>query len=353
MDGFSQRWKDFPDYILGITKEIWEERGLHTLHECYAEDLPMRFPSGMLRGRRAVIDGTRATLVEFPDRQLLGEDVIWSEDATGHLLSSHRLMTTGTHLGHGFFGPPTGKRFEVRAIADCAARANYIDDEWLCRDTSGIVRQLGMEPLAFARDLIAREGGAERAVRPFHPRDDVEGPYRGTGNDDDWGRDYADILTRMMDGDELSLVAQRYDRACRTEFPGARGGWSWPFAEQMWMGLRAAFPSAAFRIEHRIGREDPMRPPRAAVRWSLTGTHDGRGMFGEPTGAEVHVMGFTHAEFGPWGLRREYTVYDEISIWKQILLHAGAVDDAPAPVAPGMGALGGGEAGAETGMSYG
>jgi len=26
--GFSQRWKDFPDYILGITEEIWENRGL-------------------------------------------------------------------------------------------------------------------------------------------------------------------------------------------------------------------------------------------------------------------------------------------------------------------------------------
>jgi hypothetical protein len=32
------------------------------------------------------------------------------------------------------------------------------------------------------------------------------------------------------------------------------------------------------------------------------------------------VLGITHAEFGPWGLRREYTLYDETAIWKQILL---------------------------------
>jgi hypothetical protein len=31
-------------------------------------------------------------------------------------------------------------------------------------------------------------------------------------------------------------------------------------------------------------------------------------------------MGFTHAEFGPWGLRREFSLWDEVSIWKQILL---------------------------------
>jgi hypothetical protein len=89
------------------------------------------------------------------------------------------------------------------------------------------------------------------------------------------------------------------------------------------MALRAAFPSAAFRVEHRIGREDPRMPPRAAIRWSLHGRHDGWGAFGRPSGAEVYVMGMTHAEFGLWGLRREWTLIDETAIWKQILLHTG------------------------------
>ena len=38
-------------------------------------------------------------------------------------------------------------------------------------------------------------------------------------------------------------------------------------------------------------------------------------------------MGLSHAEFGPWGLRREYVVYDEVAVWKQILLHTGQVAD--------------------------
>ena len=32
LPGFDARWKDVPDYILGITKDIWEDRGIHTLH---------------------------------------------------------------------------------------------------------------------------------------------------------------------------------------------------------------------------------------------------------------------------------------------------------------------------------
>ena len=93
--------------------------------------------------------------------------------------------------------------------------------------------------------------------------------------------------------------------------------------DEFWMGLRASFPSAKFEIHHQIGREDPMMPPRAAIRWSLQGKHDGWGAFGNPTGADVYIMGVCHAEFGPWGLRREFALYDETAIWKQILLQTG------------------------------
>ncbi|MGB1009016.1 MAG: ester cyclase [Thiolinea sp.] len=322
MKGFDERWRDLPDYILGITHEIWEQRGLATLHDYYAKDLPMRFPSGLLVGNQAVIDGTLATLAEFPDRQLLGEDVIWSGDEEQGFLSSHRLITTGTHLGHGLFGKPTGKRFEARAIADCAVKDNVIYDEWLVRDTSAIVKQLGMKPKRFTRKLIQREGGPKHCTKPFTPEQDVDGGYQTQGNENEWGQRLADILSSMMCKD-FSVIRREYDRACRIEHPGGAGGWSWDFVDQVWMQLRSAFPTATFSIDHQIGRSDPHQLHRAAVRWSLSGKHSGAGNFGRPSGAEVYIMGFTHAEFGPWGLKREYTLFDEISVWKQILLHRG------------------------------
>lgn len=322
MKGFQDRFTDLPDYILKITKEIWEDRGLATLHHYYAPDIPMRFPSGLVIGNKSVIDGTLATLAEFPDRRLLGEDVIWSGDEDEGFLSSHRIVTTGTHLGNGAFGKATGKYFEIRVLADCAARNNVIYDEWLVRDVSGIVKQLGLKPRAFARAQIRDEGGPENATRPFTADQDVQGGYTSRGNDNEWGQRLADILTRIMSKD-IAVIRAEYDRAVRVEHPGATGGWSWDWAETRWMQVRAAFPSATFRVHHVIGRSDPAQPHRAAVRWSLDGAHDGNGPFGKPTGAPVHIMGITHAEFGPWGLRREFTLFDEIAIWKQILLHQG------------------------------
>jgi len=80
MKGFSQKFKDFPDYIIGITKEIWEDRGVGTLHDYYAEDIVVRSPMGIQRGNAQVMASTMATINEFPDRELFADDVIWSDD---------------------------------------------------------------------------------------------------------------------------------------------------------------------------------------------------------------------------------------------------------------------------------
>jgi hypothetical protein len=268
-----------------------------------------------------------ATLAEFPDRQLLGEDVIWCGTPEAGMLSSHRILSTATHLGDGVYGAATGRALRYRIIADCHARANAIDDEWLIRDQGAIVRQMGWEPHAYARDLIAREGGPEGCVMPLTPETDVPGPYAGRGNDDEWGARHADLLTRIM-GADMAAIPAVYDRAAQVEYPGGATGHGHGPADRFWMGLRASFPSAEFAIHHVIGRHDPLMPPRSAVRWSIWGRHDGWGALGPPTGAQVYVLGISHAEWGslgaaPASLRREFTLYDETAVWKQIALHTG------------------------------
>jgi hypothetical protein len=322
MKGFDKRWKDFPDYIFGITREIWENRGIDTLHDYYASDIIVRSPAGITRGCEGVIGSTMAVLSEFPDRALLGEDVIWCGTPEEGLLSSHRIVSTATHHGDGIYGKASGKKLVYRIIADCHVINNRVNDEWLIRDQGAIVRQMGLDPREYAADLIQREGGPDSCTRPLSPANDITGPYRGRGNDNEWGQAYADILTRIMNGN-LAVIPEKYDRACQLEYPGGMTSYSHAAADRFWIGLRASLPSAQFRIEHQIGREDDRMPPRAALRWSLFGTHDGWGSLGEPTGAEVYVMGACHAEFGPWGLRREYVALDETAIWKQIVLHTG------------------------------
>ena len=322
MQDFDAKYTDLPDYILKCTAQIWEGRDIAALNWHYAKDIVVRSPAGARLSNKAGIVNTMATLSEFPDRVLLGEDVIWSGSPEEGFLSSHRILSKASHSRDGVFGPATGRKLIFRTIADCHVIANVMDDEWLIRDQGAIVRQLGQTAESYARAAIEAEGGPEKATRPLTPETDIIGPYTGHGNDNEWGAKLGDILTRIM-GAEFSVISSDYDRACHLEYPSGVTANGHEAADYFWLGLRSSFPSAQFSIDHQIGREDPMMPPRAAVRWSLTGLHDGWGALGRPSGAPVHVMGITHAEFGPWGLRREYTLFDETAVWKQIVLATG------------------------------
>jgi predicted ester cyclase len=318
MKGFDKQYSDLPDYILKCTAQIWEGRDIASLDWHYADDIFIRTPSGFSRGNEAGKSNTMATLAEFPDRQLFGEDVIWCGDDEQGFLSSHRIVSSATHRG-GAFGPATGKRVVFRTVADTFCRENRIWDEWLIRDNAAIAVQIGTNPKDMARSIIAR--GDDDF--PFTPESNVVGLYTGSGNDNEWGQRHASILQRVMNA-EFSIIPQEYDRACHLSFPRGEDAHGWAEADKFWVGVRSAFPAAEFKIEHQIGRVDDLLSPRSAIRWSLTGCHEGWGRFGAPTGVNVHIMGVSHAEFGPMGLRREITLFDEIEIWKQILLQAPA-----------------------------
>lgn len=80
MRGFDPKWRDVPHFIIGITREIWEDRHIGSLRHRYAPGLIVRSPASVVVDNTNVIAATLATLAEFPDRELPGEDVIWCED---------------------------------------------------------------------------------------------------------------------------------------------------------------------------------------------------------------------------------------------------------------------------------
>ncbi|OED34876.1 polyketide cyclase [Chromatiales bacterium (ex Bugula neritina AB1)] len=314
MKGFENRFADLPDYILQCTAQIWEGRDIAALDWHYAEDLIVRTPAGASYGNSAGKANTMATLSEFPDRQLLGEDVIWCGNEDDGFLSSHRIISTATHRG-GAFGQATGKPVQFRTIADTFCRENRVWDEWLIRDNAAIAQQLGLGAREFAQAMIA----SGDTTKPASSSADDPGPYDGRGNSNEWGERHAEMLNRLMSAD-FAVIPEHYDRACHFSFTSGLEAHGWSAADEFWLGLRSALPDAEFQIDHQIGRSDALMSPRSAIRWSMTGRHEGWGRYGEPTGAQVYIMGVSHAEFGPRGVRREITLFDDIAIWKQILL---------------------------------
>ena len=305
MNAFTPEYPTPEAYILGITERIWEGRGIGLIRQYYAPGVVMHTGSGEAAGVGAVVSGTLETLHAFPDRRLLGEDVIWA-DRPGGGYSSHRILSTMRHEGNGTFGPPTGRTVRARTIADCVVADGVITEEWLVRDQAGIAVQLGLDPAALGRSLAARPPSAPLpAASPAPIGDDAGGRC-------------ADLLHRIWNRAELQLIRESHDPAVDLHLPAARRDTGHDAAERFVIGYLAAFPGARVAVEHVITRTDPGRPTRVALRWRLDGTHAGHGTFGPPSGAVISVPCITHLELVGDQIVRAYVLIDELGIWSSI-----------------------------------
>ena len=99
LDGFDAVYSDFVDYIVRCTHRIWEEKDIGLCRTHYADDVVMHTLAGPSQGLEAVVQGTLGALAAYADRQVVAEDVIWSEDAPGLFYSSHRITSRSTLEG--------------------------------------------------------------------------------------------------------------------------------------------------------------------------------------------------------------------------------------------------------------
>jgi predicted ester cyclase len=319
------RFDGLVDYIHVITARIWEGREVGLIRRTYAPDCIVHTPMGPVRGAEAVVAGTLETLHAFPDRRLLPEDVIWSGNESGGYLSSHRIVSTMHHRGEGSFGAPTGRLVRVRTIADCEVRGGLIGEEWLVRDQAAIVRQVGGDVSAWAARLAAADAASGRT--PWHLTGDAAAIASGARPSDMRGDPIAAsviaTLEAIWNAADLAAIRRLYAEGAVWQGPGGVERFGHDEIDAVILGYLAAFPGARFTVDHAAGLAEPARPVRLALRWRLAGRHDGRGAFGAPTGAPVLILGITHMEL--WGDRvvREWTLVDELALWKQIAAHVG------------------------------
>ena len=281
----------------------------------------LRAATGFTGTNIGVTSQTLQTLHQFPDRQLVGEDVIWTGYDDGTFLSSHRLTSVMTHTGDGILGRATGKRVQSRIIADCWVRNRVVVEEWLVRDQAAFAKCLGLEPRALARDMVDREIRQGQAISFFLPAHDRPGSFVPAVQDDATVAQLVKGLTRLWHGKETAAVRDIYFHGAAFHAPGGAVLYGHGDIDTFVLGYLASFPDAVYKVESaRINRE-PEQPARIALRWSLTGTHSGFGHFGEPTGAPVYIMGMSHLNLTAGRITAEYMVTDEVTVWKQIYAH--------------------------------
>ncbi len=304
---------DLVDYILGITFEIWEQGGVDLIEQYYGPDTVVYGLDGITHGSKAMIDGTNAVLAAFPDRLLLGDDVIAKGDSHDGY-SSHRVLSPATNTGDSMFGPATGKALRFMNIADCVVEEGVITLEWLARDNLAQVRQLGFD----VRDCAAllKEKQSSELLRWF---EDERARLESADAGYDVDTPSQELLSALWQSGDTSALEKAYApyavmHRSPVEIVSGRDGIIDHFAR-----LRGAFDVSAVSVDHVVEQPAGSSAKHAATRWAVSGKHVGEFLGAKATGRPVYIMGVTHRRIVDGRIAVEWTVFDSLSVLSQLL----------------------------------
>lgn len=324
MRGFDPKFGDIVDYIVKVTHEIWEERAIGRLYDYYGTNMRVHTSDGDVYTRDKVIESTIQALAAFPDRRLYADEVIWYGNDDEGYYTSHRLTHEGHNWGHTRYGPPTGKRVSYRAIAECSVVEGVIVEEWLVRDELTLIHQLGFDVQEMAKkaarhsaepaDMLTIPAEVDRLrgqlpPDPLPPSDstefDVEEMVR---------RSIHEIWNWRL----LNKVDDYYVDGYLCDSASGRCLYGLNQFRTYILSLLAPFPDLVVNVDHFCALREHEDRYRTATRWTMMGTHSGPGVYGEPTGNQISIMGISHHLIEDGKFVREWTVFDEFALLKQL-----------------------------------
>ena len=324
MSGFEQQYTDIIDYIVRITHRIWEEKDIGYIYDTYSHDCRVWDDVGLQYGRDKIVADTIHTNNAFPDIRLVADEVIWAGDENIGFHTSHRTMIMGTNTGYSRYGSPTGRTIRCMCIANCISRHNEIFLEHVQYDAAGLIVQLGLDIRECAIEASAASGA------PVSPEFIACEPKRMTGQGKPARVPVPDRVTdpeefvrtalqMIWNRRDLSVLDRIYHPSIEYEGGSGRSFHGIGQIRSFILGLHAMFPNLAASVDDLYWMGNPEEGFLISVRWGLQGSHRGNGMFGTPTGREVHLWAITQWQIKDDRILKEWTIFNEFGVWMQLL----------------------------------
>lgn len=327
MRGFEEEYVNIIDYIVRITHRIWEEGDIGYIYDTYSHDCNVWDADlGLGVGRDRVVAGTARTLNAYPDMRILGDEVIWAGDENVGFHSSHRSYITGTNTGFSAFGAPTNRPVRFMCIANCVMVENEIFYEHVMHNTASLIQQLGLNVFDVAREMVDKHGETVLA-RDFGASE----PYRLPGQ----GKPallpvptaekfdvrafviafYQNVWNRRMLGSLPKFCSSSITYQGPTEryYQGLGNYKSWI------LSLLAMFPDLTFSVEDLYWMGNDQSGYMVSARWSAQGTHLGNGIYGQPSGKEIQLMGISQLKIQNGKILQEWSIFNELGVITQIV----------------------------------
>ncbi len=329
MEGFDDCYTDIVDYIVRCTHKIWDERDIGLIYTHYTHNCILYGTMGTIYDRETIVRDTIQRLVSFPERRGMATQVLWSGNDKEGFYTSHLVTGHGRHTQHGHFGPPTGRTFTSRTIADCMIYKNKIYREWVVADNMAIVKQLGLDAHALAYDtakaLFDRNleavdiGENRRIIGQQLPGDEGDMSIANNEIEAETLSWLYEVWNKRMFGRINKVYAQnaQYHGPKMVELYGPAA------VLHQHLALLGSIPDGVYTPQHICSNPCDEGGVKVAVRWIIEGHLLGHGILtelGKPKGQRLQVMGMTHYHYKNGKIVDEWNVYDELSLLMQIKL---------------------------------
>lgn len=317
--------EEIVDYILRITREIWEDRNPELVMRYYGPEARIHALGGIMRGAGEVTENTRAMQAAFPDRLVIGEDVVCSPLEGGAWLSSHRIRSPMTSRGDNAYGPATGRKVTTHVFADCVVRNGMIEKEWLVRDNLSLVRQLGLDPQAVARREAARShpnehsrwlaGERKRVLDAPPPPSDLASPPEPQQDPAGFARE---ILLGLWQRPSAFCEAAYAPYAVLSDSDREVAGAAAILGH--YARMRESLEVLRLSVDH-AALQARGGGWTLAARWTAAAEHSHEFEGLPASRAPLFLMGITHWWLTGGRVAREWTVIDRLALMEQILRH--------------------------------
>lgn len=322
MNGFDSKYRDIVDYIIKITHNIWEEKGIGTIYETYHNNVIIHAGSENSVGINGVISGTLQTLHAFPDRRLIGQNVVWSKHGADGYYSSHRILSTATNINESSFGQSTGKKINFRTVADCAVSNNRIFEEWLVRDNLWIVTQLGFDPNEIAQKMAVAARNKRNTIQTsFGLCESMEGQYmpvKYEAKDDSVGEMMLEMCNSIYNCKNINEVKKYYHENAVLHYICNRDLVGYDQIQGMIVSFLSSVPNGSYEVDRvTCTARHNNEGYDVAVRWRLRGLEEGLGLFGEPSMKPLEIMGINQYHVVNGKIKEEWDTFDGLDVLKQ------------------------------------
>ena len=324
MRGFDPAYVDIIDYIVRVTHRIWEEKEIGYIYDTYRHNCRVVDDSGLQYGRDKIVADTVHTVNAFPDIRLYADEIVWAGDDVGGFHTSHRTVILGSNTGYSRWGAPTGRRVAVWCIANCVALENEIFQEHVLYNNSALLSQLGFDLRALAREIgnsaadlrpvidghtgapeqTQGQGKPERIPAPSGPFD-PEALLRYT---------YHEIWNWR----NLNRIDALYANNVVFHGPTGRESYGRGGVKSFVLSILSMFPDLMLWVDDHYGMGNDEDGYLTSTRWSAVGTHRGNGIYGPPTGRQVHLWGITQHRFVDGRITAEWLLFNEFEVMQQI-----------------------------------